>query len=186
MGSEERGGKLFGQLDTNEGGQAWNVPRVRNASTGDDVVGITAPHGGTQSDFCRVHSRKARLQVLGIPLAQRVKVGRRHLIYRSPAGTRCLFVSLARAVGDRFNDRATLSSYRRTHRCKRHDTLGKEPANTHSMSPGPAFPSHPPAVSTQTGGDTRRPLAAVIKNYWRCAKHGRVLRQAAEVVWIPL
>jgi hypothetical protein len=32
-----------------------------------------------------------------------------------------------------------------------------------------------PAIS-----DTRRPSAAVIKNYWRCAKHGTVLRQAAE------
>ena len=95
----------FGQLDTDEGGQARKVPRVRNAGAGSDVVGITAPHSRAHSDLCRVHSRKARLQVLGIPMAQRLAVECRLPMRHS----RCLVVLYERGAGDRFNDWAAFS-----------------------------------------------------------------------------
>jgi len=43
FGTRRRGGKLFGQFDADQRGQAWKVPRMRNAHAGGNV-GITAPH----------------------------------------------------------------------------------------------------------------------------------------------
>jgi hypothetical protein len=160
---QRRSGKLSGQLDTNKGGQAWKVPCVRNARTCDNVVGIAAPHSRAHSDLCRVHSRKARLQVLGVPKPQRLTIGT-PARWVPLAGRHALPLRVACASGGRQVQRPGDAFQLSAHSSLQKARHSRERAREHSQHvAGTGFSLAPAGCFNTDGGHTRRPSAAVIK-----------------------
>ena len=74
-------------------GKARVVPRVRNACAGNNVIGVTATLGRALGDLVRAHSRKTRLQLFAVPVAQCLAIGCGQHLRRSLTGERCFVIS---------------------------------------------------------------------------------------------